>query len=171
MTTPKAHSIQTKLLNYSHAHQENHNHTLSRYAIERLMYRLSMSPHADRFVLKGAMLFVLWLNEVHRPTKDLDLLGQGNANDVAPAHDLRRTPTSAVRSWYETVAKRQPEGNRQVPDAQTNNAHETGAFALNNFVLVACRLVRPIKNKKLNTDLNPMWSAQVILALSLSCSR
>lgn len=77
MTTPKAHSIQAKLLNYSHAHQENHNHTLSRYAIERLMYRLSMSPYAERFVLKGAMLFVLWLNEVHRPTKDLDLLGLG----------------------------------------------------------------------------------------------
>lgn len=77
MTTPKAHSIQAKLLSYSHAHQENHNHTLSRYGIERLMYRLSKSPHADRFVLKGAMLFVLWLDEVHRPTKDLDLLGLG----------------------------------------------------------------------------------------------
>ena len=77
MTTPKAHSIQTKLLNYSHTHQVNHNHTLSRYAVERLMYRLSRSPHADRFVLKGAMLFVLWLDEVHRPTKDLDLMGLG----------------------------------------------------------------------------------------------
>lgn len=77
MTTPKAHSIQAKLLNYSHAHQENHNHTLSRYAIERLMYRLSKSDHADRFVLKGAMLFILWLDEGHRPTKDLDLLGLG----------------------------------------------------------------------------------------------
>lgn len=77
LSTPKAHSIQAKLLNYSHAHQENHNHTLSRYAIERLMYRLSRSPHADRFVLKGAMLFILWLDEAHRPTKDLDLLGLG----------------------------------------------------------------------------------------------
>ncbi len=80
LTTPKAHSIQAKLLSYSHAHQENHNHTLSRYAIERLMYRLSKSPHADRFVLKGAMLFVLWLDRVHRPTKDLDLLGLGESS-------------------------------------------------------------------------------------------
>lgn len=77
MTIPMAHSIQARLLNYSHAHQANLNHTLSRYAIERLMYRLSKSPHADRFVLKGAMLFVLWLDEVHRPTNDLDLLGLG----------------------------------------------------------------------------------------------
>lgn len=56
----------------------NHNHTLARYGIERLMYRLSMSPHEDRFVLKGAMLFVLWLKDLHRPTQDLDLLGFGD---------------------------------------------------------------------------------------------
>lgn len=42
------------------------------------MYRLSRSPHADRFVLKGAMLFVLWLQDSHRPTQDLDLLGFGD---------------------------------------------------------------------------------------------
>mgnify|MGYP006293908643 CR=1 FL=1 len=42
------------------------------------MYRLSQSPHADRFVLKGAMLFVLWLEDLHRPTHDLDLLCLGD---------------------------------------------------------------------------------------------
>jgi predicted nucleotidyltransferase component of viral defense system len=77
LSTPTSHSVQARLLNYSRARQENHNHTLSRYAIERLMYRLSRSPHAGRFVLKGAMLFVLWLDDSHRPTKDLDLLGLG----------------------------------------------------------------------------------------------
>lgn len=78
MSTPRSQSIQGRLLNYSHEHQENHNHTLVRYAIERLMYRLSLSPHAERFVLKGAMLFVLWLEDTHRPTQDLDLLGVGD---------------------------------------------------------------------------------------------
>lgn len=42
------------------------------------MYRLSRSPHANQFVLKGAMLFVLWLEDLHRPTQDLDLLGFGD---------------------------------------------------------------------------------------------
>ncbi|MBP7906265.1 MAG: nucleotidyl transferase AbiEii/AbiGii toxin family protein [Alphaproteobacteria bacterium] len=65
-------------MNYSREHQVNHNHTLTRYGIERLMYRLSRSPHSDRFVLKGAMLFVLWLEDLHRPTQDLDLLGFGD---------------------------------------------------------------------------------------------
>ncbi len=78
MNTSRSHSIQARLLNYSRAHQVNHNHTLTRYGIERLMYRLSRSPHADRFVLKGAMLFVLWLEDLHRPTQDLDLLGFGD---------------------------------------------------------------------------------------------
>ena len=75
MSTSRSHSIQARLLNYSREHQVNHNHTLTRYGIERLMYRLSRSPHSDRFVLKGAMLFVLWLEDLHRPTQDLDLLG------------------------------------------------------------------------------------------------
>lgn len=74
----QSHSIQAQLLNYSRERQENHNHTLARYGIERMMYRLSRSPHADRFVLKGAMLFVLWLEDSHRPTQDLDLLGLGD---------------------------------------------------------------------------------------------
>lgn len=78
MSTSRSHSIQARLLNYSREHQVNHNHTLTRYGIERLMYRLSQSPHSDRFVLKGAMLFVLWLEDLHRPTQDLDLLGFGD---------------------------------------------------------------------------------------------
>jgi len=46
------------------------------------MYRLSRSPHRDRFVLKGAMLFSVWSETPHRATRDLDLLGHGD-HDVA----------------------------------------------------------------------------------------
>lgn len=51
---------------------------LLRYALERFLYRVSESEHRDRFVLKGAMLFQVWGGQVHRPTRDLDLLGNGN---------------------------------------------------------------------------------------------
>lgn len=51
---------------------------LTRYALERLLYRLSISPHRDRFVLKGAMLVTAWFDDPHRPTRDLDLLGFGD---------------------------------------------------------------------------------------------
>jgi hypothetical protein len=50
---------------------------LDRYARERLLYRLSQSPHGSAFVLKGATLFTLWFGHPHRATKDIDLLGTG----------------------------------------------------------------------------------------------
>lgn len=52
---------------------------LTRYALERLLHRLSLSPHRERFVLKGAMLLVTWFDEPHRATRDVDLLGFGDA--------------------------------------------------------------------------------------------
>ncbi len=53
---------------------------LIRYALERLLYRLSVSEHRDRFILKGAMLFVTWVTNPFRPTRDLDLLGHGDSD-------------------------------------------------------------------------------------------
>jgi predicted nucleotidyltransferase component of viral defense system len=74
-------SIHQKLVNLSHKQKEDPNHILIRYAIERLLYRLSQSPYANQFVLKGAMLFVLWTEKPYRPTRDLDLLGFGIASE------------------------------------------------------------------------------------------
>jgi predicted nucleotidyltransferase component of viral defense system len=51
---------------------------LTRYAIERLLHRLSISPHRDRFVLKGAMLMTTWFDDPHRATRDVDFLGFGD---------------------------------------------------------------------------------------------
>jgi predicted nucleotidyltransferase component of viral defense system len=53
---------------------------LTRYALERLLYRLSVSSHRDRFVLKGALLITTWFDNPHRPTRDLDLLGFGESS-------------------------------------------------------------------------------------------
>jgi predicted nucleotidyltransferase component of viral defense system len=54
---------------------------LVRYGSERLLYRLSRSRYVDRFLLKGPMLFAIWTEETHRPTRDIDFLGFG-ANDT-----------------------------------------------------------------------------------------
>ncbi|WP_311319494.1 nucleotidyl transferase AbiEii/AbiGii toxin family protein [Rhizobium sullae] len=53
--------------------------------LERLLYRLSLSAHRDRFILKGAMLFVTWVADPFRPTRDLDLLGHGESSPKAIA--------------------------------------------------------------------------------------
>ncbi|MBS3821551.1 MAG: nucleotidyl transferase AbiEii/AbiGii toxin family protein [Phycisphaerae bacterium] len=51
------------------------------YAMERLLYRLSRSPHAGRFILKGALLLTAWRGSDFRATQDIDLLGRMN-NDL-----------------------------------------------------------------------------------------
>lgn len=79
-------SVRQRLLNRAKAQGEEFQRTLTRYAIERLLYRLSQSPHGGRFILKGAMLFAIWSDAPFRPTGDLDLLGFGSAN----IEDLRR---------------------------------------------------------------------------------
>ncbi|HEY1130751.1 MAG TPA: nucleotidyl transferase AbiEii/AbiGii toxin family protein [Roseateles sp.] len=75
-------SVRARLLNLAKAEGSDFNGVLVRYALERLLYRMSCSTHADNFLLKGALLFALWYDMPHRPTRDVDLLGFG-ASDLA----------------------------------------------------------------------------------------
>lgn len=77
MSKDLAASVRARLLNIAKAEGSNFNQLLVRYALERFLYRLSQSPHADRFLLKGALLFTLWYDMPHRSTRDADLLGFG----------------------------------------------------------------------------------------------
>lgn len=70
-------SVRARLLNRARETGQDFNLVLTRYAIERLLYRISVSPHADQFWLKGALLFDLWFDIPHRPTRDADFLGFG----------------------------------------------------------------------------------------------
>lgn len=72
-------SIRDRLLNKARAEKLNYNLLLTRYALERLLYRLSLSEQHDQFLLKGALLFDLWFDVPHRPTHDADFLGFGSA--------------------------------------------------------------------------------------------
>jgi predicted nucleotidyltransferase component of viral defense system len=75
--TNRAASVRARLLNRARAERADFNLVLTRYSLERLLYRLSVSPWADQFLLKGALLFDLWFDQPHRPTRDIDLLGFG----------------------------------------------------------------------------------------------
>ena len=75
--TNLAASVKARLRNQMRETGESLDHLLTRFAIERLLYRLSQSPYAESFILKGATLFRLWEEAPHRPTRDLDLLGFG----------------------------------------------------------------------------------------------
>ena len=71
-------SVRARLLQRSRDERTDFQILLTRYALERLLFRLSRSEHRNRFILKGAMLFVTWVEAPSRPTRDLDLLGYGD---------------------------------------------------------------------------------------------
>ena len=79
--TGLAHSVQVRLVRHAEEIGVDPNLVLTRYATERLLYRLSISRHAGRFILKGALLMLAWLGETLRPTRDADLLGLGEMTD------------------------------------------------------------------------------------------
>lgn len=89
MTRNLAASIQARLLNRAKANGEDFNLVLTRYAIERFLYRLSLMPARDVFWLKGALLFDLWFDMPHRPTRDADFLGFGPMDIDALAVTVR----------------------------------------------------------------------------------
>lgn len=77
MSKDLAASVRARLLNLAKAQGADFNQVLVRFALERILYRLSQSAHAGQFLLKGALLFTLWYDMPHRTTRDADLLGFG----------------------------------------------------------------------------------------------
>lgn len=73
-------SVRDRLKKITDTTGQDFNTLLIRYAIERLLFRISESKHKQRFVLKGAILFALWHETPHRATRDLDLLGFGESS-------------------------------------------------------------------------------------------
>jgi len=74
--TNVAASVHARLLNRAKAEGRPFNELLQYFAMERSLYRLSRSEHAERFVLKGALMLQFWGGPLSRATKDIDLLGQ-----------------------------------------------------------------------------------------------
>ena len=87
-------SVRARLQNLSRETGQSFELILTRYALERLLYRLSTSAFSDRFVLKGAMLLASWFTDPHRATRDLDLLGFGDPS-----------PEAMVAAFKEILAK------------------------------------------------------------------
>ena len=71
-------SVRQRLLNRARSEGEDFQRLLVRYALERLLYRITVSDWHNQFVLKGAFTFLLWQGNLHRPTRDLDLMGYGS---------------------------------------------------------------------------------------------
>jgi hypothetical protein len=99
MTNPReglARSAQARLARHAREIGVDPNLVLTRFAVERFLYRLSRSPHAERFVLKGALPMLVWLGERLRPTSDADLLGFGELSEESLARLLGEVADQVV---------------------------------------------------------------------------
>ena len=70
MSRNQAASIRARLKQRADSMKRDFNLTLTHYGLERLLYRLSISPYASNYLLKGALLFSVWYEQPHRPTRD-----------------------------------------------------------------------------------------------------
>ena len=70
-------SVRQRLLNLARERKEDFGLLLTKYGLERVLYRISQSKHREGFVLKGALLFELWTEQRYRPTRDADFLARG----------------------------------------------------------------------------------------------
>ena len=94
-------SVRARLLTLAKAQGVDFNQVLIRFALERILYRLSQSAHSERFLLKGALLFNLWYDMPHRPTRDADLLGFGASDLESVAQTFRDIASVAVDDGIE----------------------------------------------------------------------
>jgi hypothetical protein len=113
-------SVRDRLLQLSRQQGEDFMLTLTRYAVERFLYRLSLSPHAEKFVLKGAALFAVWAHQPYRPTRDVDFLGKGEALQrlcelTSPRSARRTSPRTASSSLLSQFASLRYAKNRSTP--------------------------------------------------------
>ncbi|RLC36677.1 nucleotidyl transferase AbiEii/AbiGii toxin family protein [candidate division Kazan bacterium] len=82
-------SIRQRLQNHAQLSNRPFDEILRFFAMERFLYRLSKSAHADRFTLKGALMLRIWDTPLQRPTMDIDLLGRMD-NDIQTVESLIR---------------------------------------------------------------------------------
>ena len=89
-------SVRARLQNLAREQQASFQRVLTRYALERFLFRLSVSPHKELFVLKGAMLYAAWLEDPFRTTLDLDLLSLADRETARLLETIREVCAQPV---------------------------------------------------------------------------
>lgn len=120
-----AHSVRDRLHKLAKERGEEFNFVLVRYALERLLYRVSKSAHGGEFILKGAMLFTIWSKHPHRATKDLDLLGSGSPDLERLAGVFRDVCVASVEDDGVSFEPRSVEARRIKEDAEYEGVRVT----------------------------------------------
>lgn len=126
MSPNPAASIRQRLLNRARQEQVPFDAVLNRFGRERLLYRIGISQYRGQFLLKGAMLFALWYDMPHRPTRDMDLLGFGPGELYV-----------MERVFSEIVQQSVDDGLRFEPAVQAEDIRKAGNYGGARVLLMA----------------------------------
>ena len=103
MNKDLAASVRARLLNVAKAQSADFNQVLVRFALERILYRLSQSAHADQFLLQGALLFTLWYDMPHRRRATPICLASGPATLSRSPRHFVTSPASRLRTVSSSI--------------------------------------------------------------------
>lgn len=120
MTRNVAASVHQRLLNHARAEGRPFNEVLQYFALERFLCRLGSSPYRHQFVLKGALMFIVWQSPLPRPTRDIDLLGRldNSVEHVVSAIQAicqEAALTLTAPSWLRRSVRRSTGGGQLSP--------------------------------------------------------
>ncbi len=123
-------SVRQRLLNRAKNDKRPFNELLQYYAMERFLYRLSQSAHADRFILKGALTLRAWRSPEFRPTMDIDMLGKTSNEEASIVAQIREVMAVDGRGHlYHINSLEFPGGHLpQVEDANLGGTEEYPVF-------------------------------------------
>lgn len=111
-------SVRQRLLNKARTDKRTFSELLQYFAMDRFLYRLSESIHADKFVLKGALMLRAWKSPIFRPTMDIDMLAYQTSNEVAEIERLIKTIcTTEIEPDGLEFDSKSVQGERIVEDA------------------------------------------------------
>ena len=100
--TNVAASVRQRLYHLAKEKDQDFNFVLGRFVAERLLFRLSVSESANDFVLKGALLFLLWSDHLYRPTRDVDAwVGQKITVLITEMDRAKSNVVVSRRKWLE----------------------------------------------------------------------
>lgn len=128
-------SVRGRLLNLARERGQPFELLLTRYVLERLLYRLTLTGYRNRFVLKGAMLASAWFDAPFRPTRDLDLLGFGDSE-----------PDAMLQAFREICSVEADDGvefdSASLSFDRIRDAAEYGGLRLKTYAAIATARVR-----------------------------
>jgi hypothetical protein len=87
-------SVRQRLLDKARTDKRTFRELLQYFAMDRFLYRLSKSVHADKFILKGALMLRAWQAPLFRPTMDIDMLAYQTSNEVLEVISLIKIDAS-----------------------------------------------------------------------------